>query len=109
MISRSGELDRNGLALLGITLLGVALLFMSCTNGKPFEPARVGEIPDRPGLFTGDKGAFVLTRDISADSVQSGTDSAQQVEPTAPSAAPSKSRNTSEDPGDPGRKTPPPL
>lgn len=109
MAIRSGRLFRmDVLHLLGVLLLGGGLMAVGCAHVQPFEPPQVGEIPDGPGLFTGDKGALVLSRDIGADSVNIVPNEAQKAEPSAPSTSPSVPQVLSpEEPGKPGRKTPP--
>jgi hypothetical protein len=66
------------LYLFAITMIGCGLMAMGCGPVKPFEPPQVGEIPDGPGLFTGSKGALVLSRDLGADRVQTVPDAASQ-------------------------------
>ncbi len=107
MVIRSRKSYRNGFRLLGVTLLGCGLMAMGCAHVQPFEPPRVGEIPDGRGLFTGDKGALVLSRDIGANAVKTVPDDAQEVEPSAPHTTPFVPRAAPEEPGKPGRNTPP--
>ena len=63
MVLRSHKWYLHGLShLLGLTVLGIGLMVVGCGSVKPFEPPQAGEIPDGPGLFTGSKGALVLSR-----------------------------------------------
>lgn len=45
-----------------LILAGLLLALLGCAQPKPFELPRPGEIPDGPGLFTGEKGRFILYR-----------------------------------------------
>ena len=42
-------------------VLACALLG-ACAKGEPFDPPRAGEIPDGPGLISGEDGEFKLFR-----------------------------------------------
>ncbi|ETX06281.1 hypothetical protein [Candidatus Entotheonella palauensis] len=96
---RSRQWYPNGLlSLLGMMLLGFGMMTSGCAHVKPFEPPRVDEIPEGPGLFTGSKGAFILSREIGGTApAKPVPDEAQGVEPSA----------TPDVPGNPRRKTPP--
>ena len=45
---------------LGVVLLGLCFGLAGCAQYEPFEPAQSGEIPEGPGLFTGEKGEVIL-------------------------------------------------
>jgi hypothetical protein len=79
MVMRFHNRYRHGLLyLFGISLFGFGLMAMGCGPVKPFEPPQVGEIPAGPGLFTGRKGALVLSRDLGADRVQTVPDASSR-------------------------------
>jgi hypothetical protein len=90
MVMRFRKWYRHGLLyLFGIPMLGFGLMAMGCGPVKPFEPPRVGEIPDGPGLFTGHRGALVLSRDLGADreqTVPNATHEGKTESNTAPGA-----------------------
>jgi hypothetical protein len=98
MVLRSHKWYLHGLPhLLGLTVLGIGLMVVGCGPVEPFEPPQAGEIPDGPGLFTGSKGAFVLSRDLGTNRAKTVPDNTQGIEPPAPSTTPPT----------PSRKTPP--
>jgi len=71
-------------------LLGLALV--GCVTQDPFRPPVRDEIPDGPGLFTGSRGAWVISRHLGAQPVQPGADDPQatpSVPQTTPSVSPS--------------------
>ncbi len=43
--------------------VALALLLAACAGAKPFEYRPIHEIPDGPGLFTGEDGAWVIYGD----------------------------------------------
>jgi len=49
---------------LGVSLavLAVCTTLGACSGWKPFEPPVAEEIPDGPGLFSGEDGEFVIFR-----------------------------------------------
>ena len=71
----------GGLRLLGVALLGMALMTVGCAQVKPFDPPRVGEIPEGPGLFTGSQGALVLSREWGGDVAKAASDDASHIAP----------------------------
>lgn len=49
--------------LQGLAVVAVALALGACAAGEPREPTKtVDEIPDGPGLFSGEDGEFVIYR-----------------------------------------------
>ena len=89
MVFRSHKWYLPGLShLLGLTALGIGLLLVGCGSVKPFEPPQAGDIPDGPGLFTGSKGALVLSRDLGTKREKAVPDHTQGIEPSAPSTTP---------------------
>lgn len=78
-----------GLPLLGGVLLGFTV--MGCVAQNAFQPPRRDEIPDGPGLFTGSKGAWVISRNFGPRQAQTEAAGTQVVEPPAPRAKPSES------------------
>ncbi len=95
--------------LLGGVVLGLAMI--GCVTQDPFQPPIRGEIPDGPGLFTGSKGAWVISRNIGTRQVQTGGDESQVVKPSVPQATPSVSpsvpKASPSTPATSGRKPPP--
>jgi len=82
--------SRRSLAWLGLMLLSVALLGAGCAHYEPFEPTPIDEIPDGPGLFTGQTGKWSIV-DHGRLFPKSGSAEAQeavphQVNPAAPSS-----------------------
>jgi hypothetical protein len=75
--------------LLGGMLLGLAM--MGCVTQDPFRPPVRDEIPDGPGLFTGRRGAWVISRQVGAQPAQPGADDPQATKPSVPQATPSVS------------------
>lgn len=45
---------------LWLALIMAALLFAGCSHWKPFKPPVASEIPEGPGLFSGEDGEFVI-------------------------------------------------
>ena len=89
MAIRSHKWYLHGLSrLLGLTVLSIGLMVVGCGPVKPFEPPQVGEIPDGPGLFTGSKGALVLSRDLGTKRAKTIPDNTPGIEPSAPSTIP---------------------
>jgi hypothetical protein len=42
-------------------VIALLLVLGACSDMKPFDMQKAGDIPDGPGLFTGNEGAFVLS------------------------------------------------
>ncbi|WP_089717919.1 hypothetical protein [Candidatus Entotheonella palauensis] len=94
-------------SLLGMTVLGFGLMNAGCAHVKPFEPPQVREISDGPGLFTGRKGALILSRDIGAAPAKTMPDAAQGDELSVPHTTPDAPSTTPGASGKPKLKTPP--
>ena len=45
-----------------LILVGLLLALSGCAQPKPFELPRADEIPDGPGLLSGEDGKFILYR-----------------------------------------------
>lgn len=95
------------LLLSGIPL-GLAMI--GCVASDPFQPPLRDEIPDGPGLFTGSKGAWVISREFGARPAPIEVDE-PRVEPSVPQAQPSESSSLTpvapSIPAIPKPKTPP--
>ncbi len=70
--------------LLGGVLLGLAMI--GCVTQDPFQPPVRDEIPDGPGLFTGSKGAWVISRHIGAQPAQTEAAATRAAKPSVPQA-----------------------
>ncbi len=49
-------------ALLPVLILAIALSFTGCSQWKPYKPPESTEIPEGPGLLSGEDGEFVIYR-----------------------------------------------
>ena len=43
-----------------ILMLFAASVLASCANSQPYEYRRIDEVPDGPGLFSGEDGEFTI-------------------------------------------------
>ncbi len=109
MITRSHK-RYPGIPLLGGMLLGLAMI--GCVVSDPFQPPMRDEIPEGPGLFTGSKGAWVISHEFGTRTAPTEATGNPSVEPSVPQAQPSASpavpaEVTPRAPAIPKRKAPP--
>ncbi len=47
---------------IAVTVLAVCATLAACAGREPMEPPVAGEIPEGPGVFSGEDGEFVIFR-----------------------------------------------
>jgi hypothetical protein len=57
---RNGGGERS--ATLVVLLLAICVTLSACADMEPFEPPKPREIPEGPGLFSGEDGEFIIYR-----------------------------------------------